>query len=958
MKRAWTSFPSLLALLALAVSLIACGGGGSGLVNDLGTDTDKGAAFSTVRYNDAGYADSALDRTVGLRTEASGDTTVVAIAISDIFEMYGVTMDLKYDATRYNPVGVEFSGLIDTPIELAVTRISGLVSVGQVDTAGTAMRDGDFAMVTFRNEPNPVSRNVSATMTDVMDEATYAPDALTVAGATGWEVTDDGAAATDTYKAWAVWAMGDGNSDGLIGIQDLTPLSSFDFWGDLISDTNLENASVDYNGDGATNITDLTRLGQNFGELATALEIYLLDSDTFDDTGAPFATLEWIAGSSWPTDPAPLPPAEGTTSWDNIFRNWSGNVTPADKIAADVNADGDVWLFARVVNTSDNGPATTAAHMSATTVVPGVIITDMVVGVGGADYEDGDLVSAEANAELVLEVTGLYGSFEGTDFTPADAGTLIPQATYDEAVTGADDATDWGAQNAGHADMRSTAPVLTIVDGTATVFPDDDPESDAGTPEGGLTATLPEASTGATAGDVVVQVDVDVTADPAAPLHKAFGSTAGADGDNFLIDPLFTTGIDYFFDYNGGVLPAPEDAVVELYDFTDGVTAYTFTYVADPLPEDPGDFAIRDNLDPESEFIVTALLSPGVAAAGHEYALRLQINPYASVNNPGGFLVMGDYPLPVDFNRVPTDAILNANNDHVWLFYPDPVIRVNPRAEWDAFNEEVVYENWDQYIDVIKASGSEFWMEDNWTHPRVTVVKDAVPSGIGIADENEAGVFTLYRCPGYLVTDIGALTFVDMGTEDYNFAYRVFAVGAPLGGGTFDVTHMAQPPFAPVGINWGINIFTDVMRGDAEDIDDRDYSNHILDGNSVTATGEGQPDVLFVEYAGGDAYTFPLDAGYGAWGNNMRINFHSDAEGADWAVPWDPRAVTSTGNMIAIHAFIAQDFDKPGDVTYGHFDSPQTDWQIQLTNAAGQVEFDFGTDVADVMSVVGPNPND
>jgi len=942
MKRAWTSFPSLLALLALVVSLIACGGGGSGLVNDLGTDTDKGAAFTTVRYNDAGYADSALDRTVGLRTEASGDTTVVAIAINDIFEMYGVTMDLKYDATRYNPVGVEFSGLIETPIELAVTRISGLVSVGQVDTAGTAMREGDFAMVTFRNEPNPVSRNTSATMTDVMDEAVYPipPTSLTVAGATGWEATDDGADVTDTYKAWAVWARGDGNSDGLIGIQDLTPLSSFLFWNALTSDTNLENACVDYNGDGATNITDLTRLGQNFNELCTGLEIFLLDSDTFSDAGAPFATLAWVADSSWPTDPAPLPPAEFTTSWDDIFRNWTGSVTPADKIAADVDGDGNVW--------ATTGPG------------DDVIITDMDVGIGGADYMDGDLVTAEANAELVIEVTGIYGTFEAVPFTPADAGTIIPQTNYDEALASVVLAANWTAQNAGHAEMRSTAPVLAIAAGTATVFPDDDPESDATTPEGGLTATLPEASTGAANGDVVAQVDVDVITDTTnpAPLHQAFFATGGPDGDNFLIDPLQVTGIDYFFDYNGGVLPAPENAVVELYDLTDGATAYTFTYLAGPLPFEPGDFSIRDNLNPESEFIVSVLLNPGIASPSHEYALRLQVDAYASVNHPGGFLVMGPYPLPVDFNQIPTDAILNANNDHLWLFYPDPVIRVNPRAAWDAFNEEVIYDNWDGFIDIIKSSGSEFIPEDNWNHPRATVVKDAVPSGIGVADVSEAGVQTIYRCAGYLVVDIGALTFVDMGTEDYNFAYRVFAVGTPLGGGTFDVTHMAQPAFAPVGINWGINIFTDVMRGDADDIDDRDYSNHILDGNSVTATGEGQPDVLFVEYAGGDAYTFDVDAGYGAWGNNMRIAFHSDAEGADWAVPWDPRAVTSTGNVIAIHAFIAQDFDKPGDVTYGHFDSPQTDWQIQLTNAAGQVDFDFGTDAADVMSVVGPNPND
>lgn len=955
MKRAWMSFPSLLALLALVVSMAACGGGGSGLVNDLGQDTEKGAAFTAVRFNDAGYADSALDRTVGLRTEVNGGTTVVAVAINDIFEMYGVTMELKYDATRYSPENVEFSGLIDSPIEMAVTHVSGLVAMGQVDTAGTAQREGDFAVVTFRNEPNPVSRNTSATMTDVMDEALYEPPALTAGtGATGWEVTVAAADAADTYKAWAVWAMGDGNSDGLIGIQDLTPLSSYSFWQSLISDTNLENAVVDYNGDGATNISDLTRLGQNFGELCTGLEFFLLDSATFSDAGAPWATVDWLGSAA-----LTLPPAAGTTSWDNIFRNWTGNVPPADKQAADVDEDGNVWLFARAVNNTDNGPATTGVQLAAVTG-PGedVIITNMVVGVGGADYMDGDLVTAEANAALVLEVTGIYGTYQGNLFEPTDAGTIIPQTNYDDALASVVTATNWTAQNAGHADMRRTAPVLAIAGGTATVFPDDDPESDAGTPEGGLTATLPEASTGAEAGDVVVQVDVDVITDPAAPLFQAMSSTAGPDGDNFLLDPMMTTGIDYLFDYNGGVLPAPENAVVELYDLTDGATVFTFTYKDDLLPAEDGEFAIRDNPDPESEFIVSALLGPGNTVAGHEYALRLQINPYASVNYPGGFLVRGDYPLPVDFNQIPTDAILNANHDHLWLFYPEPVMRSNPRAEWSAFpSGHVVYDNWDAYIDVIKSTGSEFLPEDNWTHPRVTVVKDAVPSGIGVADVSEAGVFTLYRCSGYVVADIGALTFVDLGTADYSFAYRVFAVGTPLGGGTFDVTHMAQAPFAPVGINWGIDIFTDTERGDL-DMAGRDYGNHNLNASSVSLAGDAPPDVLFVEYAGGDAYTWNVDAGYGSWGNNMRIAFHSEALGEDWAVPWDPRAVTSTGNVIAVHPFIAQDFDKPGDVTYGPFDPGQTDWQIQLTNKAGQVVFDFGTDVADVMSVFGTNPND
>ena len=148
-----------LLVLALILGAVACGGGSAGLV-----DTELALAdevfigiqngdFKAVRYNDNGYRDSALNSSMDLAPVDSGDTTTVAIAINDTEPMYGVTLDLHYDPARYSPVEVNFGEMISEPVELAVTRISGLVALGQVDISGEAVRSGEFATVTFAHTP-------------------------------------------------------------------------------------------------------------------------------------------------------------------------------------------------------------------------------------------------------------------------------------------------------------------------------------------------------------------------------------------------------------------------------------------------------------------------------------------------------------------------------------------------------------------------------------------------------------------------------------------------------------------------------------------------------------------------------------------------------------------------------------------------------------------------------------
>ena len=231
-------------LLLAMVGLVACGGGTSSLIaTDLSADDAymgiTADDFKVVRTNDAGYRDSSLNRTLDIQSLSTGDLTLVNIAIDDVDPMYGVTLELNYDAAKYNPINVEFKGLIDTPVELAATSVSGLVGLGQVDVNGRMERSGEFATVTFANEPSTVNKAVSAVHDFPMDH-TYAPDQLTVPGAVGWEVSQVDDASPVVCTMHATWAVGDGDSNGQTNVSDLTPLVSHGYFnGDFISDDQL-----------------------------------------------------------------------------------------------------------------------------------------------------------------------------------------------------------------------------------------------------------------------------------------------------------------------------------------------------------------------------------------------------------------------------------------------------------------------------------------------------------------------------------------------------------------------------------------------------------------------------------------------------------------------------------------------------------------------------------------------
>src|SRR5215213_2743019 len=143
---------TLIALLVLTFIAASCGGNSAqfaGGANDQFQGITQGD-FKAVRYNGTGDRDSDLNATLALQTQTVGDTTTVKVAISDNSASSGVTMDLIYDASRYSPEQVEFEGLLETPIQLYVTKLSGVVALGQVTTGDSAVLSGEFATVIFR----------------------------------------------------------------------------------------------------------------------------------------------------------------------------------------------------------------------------------------------------------------------------------------------------------------------------------------------------------------------------------------------------------------------------------------------------------------------------------------------------------------------------------------------------------------------------------------------------------------------------------------------------------------------------------------------------------------------------------------------------------------------------------------------------------------------------------------
>ena len=933
----------VLSLLVLSLMLTACGGGTSGLVAD---DLNPGESFKAVRYTDEGSIDNTLNNTIGLETVTSGDLTTVTISVDDNEPMWGVALDLTYDAGHYTPVSVDFNGLIDTELSFASTKVSGLIGASQVDINGTAVRSGDFATVTFRNEPN---RTVSADG-DVLPDAVdfiYFPDALTV-GAPEYTLDAD----TLEYSFTSAFAQGDGTRDGFITASDITPIGQY--WGEvMIADTDLTPAIGDYNRDGMITVADLSPLGQRYNESVTEFEFWAFDADDTSDTANGVMLGDAIA---WGDGVATARGTGAITDWGEVFVVWEGTVDDT-AMPEDTDEDGFVYIACRAVNAEDAGDFTATTAVTVGPPPPdGFIITEFVIQIenatNGTDdlFGDGDVATVPANTTVTLNVAEISGTFDGTAFT-GDDGTA-PTEDYNDALAAFAAAVNWTATNAGDPDMQMTADVLVLSgpsgDGvTGVVFPDNDRGS--ATPEGLLTADVAMDDPFIPAA-LSYDIDIDVEMDPVVPRVASIETPLGTNVDgNYLVDPMGATLLTYNLDWGTTVPTDMAEVGVTLYDLTDMTEVLEFTHTTEVEPG-INEYVINDHPDPlVAEKQLLANLGGGNMAAEHLYTVRIQVNPFNSVNDPGLYLVRDAYPDEVEMMTIPKPSQVLDDNDHLWIFYPEPKLRQNPRAVYNILDDSIVPEDALAYEDIIKSTGSEFsWENVGALYPKAIVVLDEDgthdPSEIAVDSTMAVGVNQAYTCPGYIVMDITTLTTEGGPGEDpVHYDFRVFGAGAPLGYGEFTVIKELMDPSDAVGVDFGLNIFDgDLM------VDTRDYSDKQLDGTTI-GVGATNPDVLFVEFGEGDV---------GEWDEtqsdaiNMTMIF-SGASG-DTEMMWDPRlAINADGTMICVHAFTPLDFVNSGTPGWpGHMEVGENQ-TLQLVGVGAIVDYTF----TDPLVIVGTNPN-
>jgi hypothetical protein len=918
---------AVLGTVALIASLGSCGGSAS--LNQEGDSAFVGITqgdFKAVRYNDAGYRDGSLNSTLDLSIEEQGANTVVTINVADNDPMRSVGIDLHYNQARLSPADVSFGGVIDTPVQMAHTGIAGLVAVGQSSTKGVALRSGVFATITFKHEPFNGGKTVQAAHSDLLNVA-YTANGANAQGFSIAPTAVDGATPA-IYTVYGIFATGDGDQNGESNIADLTPLGLA--LGNAPGSTDLTGANADYDGNGEVNISDITPLGVHITQSTSAIEIMI--GDAADATDTVLESLAWTAGTA-PNGAAAV--TEPALCW----RNWTGDVTNDDVAAADTNADGTVFVSARATDGTTPGNAFDGTAITGTPPINAdFVISDIDVQVDAADVNDGDVITPAANATLTLDIVGISGTYQGTPFTPVDAGGAVPQAEYDDTLASVKAGATWTSTDVGDAEMRATAPV-TILSGSgpwsAMVFPDDDPESTGAVSEGTLSVTV-AASGSQIPGPLTVDLTVDVLVDATAALVDAISPNPSlgqdANGD-WLLSAVANTVVTYAFNFGSGGAPGTIDGSTveaELYCF-ESATAEALTYVPG-APAAAGEFELLGG----GPVLLNALISPSQVSNGLHYTIRIRdvgAGVFTSVNKPGEFLTVAPLPPAAQLEFFPitnpgANPSVNPDTTQITIIWPEPVIRRNPDVvpQLDGTVDKVAPGAFD---DQLKNNGNEFQVANIsgiGLFPQITWVEGSDTASIGPTTPDGAGttteiVLVSLRQPDRVVCDISGLpNGTNIGDPAAPYAFKMF--GSPvtpgdkstrpaIGFGNFQIEPVAVGDPTIVPVDWGINIFNGnggLDRGTL-DVAGRDFSDQNPDSTTFIAPDAiGAPDALFIEFNGGLVGTTSA-------ASNVLVRFHSQADDSEYdrTLKIVCSGLGGTGlNYIGMHVFSSLDLLSEG----------------------------------------------
>jgi hypothetical protein len=951
--------------LILLVWLASCG---TGNVGDGGPDTvndNRGGSgvmlngFEVIRYNTDGYADSSLNHTITLR--GTGQQSLV-IAINDANYTSTVALDLRYNGQNIHPDSVEFHGLLGNDSQVLSAQFlgqPGVAGIGQTGISGYAPAElkGDFATVSFA--PGAL-RSVSAP-----GSVHHNPDGVADTKATlpNLSSSSDTGNSTASVSFTAAWHTADGDQNKEVNIADITPIGAH--FGDQVS-SDWTALPADYDDNGEVNISDMTPIGLFFGEGTDSYTIEAAD-DTDGASRTAVIDLDFVASATPPDDPtnqAGTALSDVFKYWGVTFDGASA-FTYAQLAALDTNANDTVRVFitpTRVV--SGSGIGTGAESFVDLAVGEGggdgpatLTITDFRIRVEGAaggtgtnsDLFDTDnpagTVTANSQVTVTLDsISGTYNSDAGTGSFDGGAGPFpsdMDAADYQTAFDAAKAEMGWDAGHNGAAGFRRTSDWLLLLSaatfplnddpGPGTVFPDDDPESDGSQfTEGTLAATLPQEGGGVTypatadldvnvLADVSRSFDFDVTVDDNAPTITEVQDVNGPLEEFTLqVDTSVTATVDW------GAAGAPADLTLgrlQLLQFIPSSDPGDSSLVPDHIPvndQDPFEFSLSEPPgsppDEAGEYLVQDFGDIGVILcvvgginldAGANYHFRYNDGTtWCSVNKPEQMQTTAPPPPAQDLIVVP--ETIGTGRKAIQIFYPDPLIRRNPRVLIDILNQSADPVDQLAYDDVLKQNGDEFFIQIQTGlgfFPRITVVEAANPNGIDETTTGLPGVIlvTSELQPNRICVDCQALPNPDQATPLRHFAFKLFDKNdLAVGQGTFDSAFLLPDVPNVVGVNWGVNAMN---RVDA-DISTRDYTNHTADGSTIDGA---TPDVLWFEFT--DGWMFDYDKAQPS-DNNVAayVTRISDDQIQSMRLDLRVAGVTSASTYIALHVLGDNDF--------------------------------------------------
>jgi hypothetical protein len=318
----------------------------------------------------------------------------------------------------------------------------------------------------------------------------------------------------------------------------------------------------------------------------------------------------------------------------------------------------------------------------------------------------------------------------------------------------------------------------------------------------------------------------------------------------------------------------------------------------------------------------------------------------------------------VTFTTLPSGTI-GGNNDALVIMYPEPQLRRDPRAEF-TIGSTLSVADAAGFADTVK-DGTPFTLSavddggGNFTYfPQVVLVEGTDAAAITSTTQGEVAP-VVYRTPGAVVLDISAQTFG--GASDVNYAFKVFGGAAAqanwsnLGTGTFIYSPTAIAPGGPAGVDFGVNVFDDLDRGDLA-LANADFTLKSVNGSSINTP---ESDVLYIELANYGFYEFvtadPFDYDLAAMSaKNTRLRVTPDGGGTSMDVNLVPCAANLgvNGNTLVMYEFTNESFSNIGTPGWPGILSPGSQYDLTLVDPASPVsDFTFTSQLI----VTGANPN-